>query len=133
MSLNDRATYSLYDEDGMITGFAVIHPDHYDNTKHVPGHHDGKLNYFDIASQEVKPCNDNPATISHTGQVTQGTTVQITNLGAKSKVDISEVGLVMVDDEFLDIATDQALGEIQIKVRTPRYKPVEWTIEVVAP
>lgn len=118
----------------MIIGIGQLDPDYVDLNSHISGAHDGNQFYVDIAdNKSVKPCNNNPAAISHTGQVTQGTTVQITNLGAKSKVDISEVGLVMVDDGFLDITTDQALGEIEITVRTPRYKPVEWTIEVVAP
>jgi hypothetical protein len=111
----------------------IIHPDSFDETMHIHGVHDGRLNYYDTVDSTVKPCADNPATISHTGTITQGTLVQITNIPPKARVDIPDMGLTRVDDGFLDINTDAALGDLIIKIKAPRYKPIEWELQVVTP
>lgn len=133
LSLRDRIKVSLYDSDGVISGKGIIHPDHFDESIQVQGSYDGNLFYYDTVEKVVKPCAENSATISHTGTVTRGTLVQVTNVLANSKIHVSESGLIDVDDGFLDITTDLAQGELKIKVLTPHYKSVEWQLEVAAP
>ena len=125
---------TTYDEDGAITGFAQLDAEYIDeNLNYIPGAHNGDLFYVDPVDKSVKPNNENPAVISHAGQIVQGTIVQITGLVEKSKVDVTNVGRISVDDGFLDITTDQTLGQITIRAQAPRYKPVTWTLEVVTP
>lgn len=133
MALRDRISVSSYNGDGVINGFGIIHPDSFDEAIHVMGRHDGNLFYYDIAEQVVKPCLDSDVTISHTGTLTQGTLVQVTNIPPNSQINVSSMGLIDVDDGFLDIATSAALGELKITARTPHYKPVTWMLEVVSP
>ena len=126
--------YTRYNPDtGVLLSNAVMPEEMREQStlSYVEGHYDIQTEYYDIATETVKPRIELTGTSINGTTFNQGDTVIISGLPIPCTLNVRGFGMVDVDDGSLEIDTTDAAGEYAVIFKQMPYLTKKFIYEVL--